>query len=173
MDAELEADLRRALRAFPDFPVPGVLFQDVGPLLGDPSLLARVVDEMAAPWRGRVDKVAGVEARGFLLGVPIALRLGVGFVPVRKAGKLPGRTLRETYDLEYGKAAIEAQEDAVRHGERVLVVDDVIATAGTASATARLLERMGAEVAGHSFLLAIGALGGLERLRGARALLTV
>ena len=174
MDPGLAADVKAALRAHPDFPKKGILFQDVLPLLGDPALLSRVVDAMAQPWAGRVDKVAGIESRGFLLGPPVALRLGVGFVPVRKVGKLPGETLREDYDLEYGKATLEVQRAAFRPGERVLVVDDVIATAGTAQAAARLVERAGAKVAGHSFLLEIAVLRGLARLGpAARALASV
>ena len=174
MDPGLAADVKAALRPYPDFPKKGILFQDVLPLLGDPALLARVVDAMAQPWQGRVDKVAGIESRGFLLGVPVALRLGVGFVPVRKVGKLPGETLREDYDLEYGKATLEAQRDAFRPGERVLVVDDVIATAGTAQATARLVQRAGAQVEGYAFLLEIGALRGVSRLGPtARALVSL
>lgn len=166
--------MKAALRAHPDFPRPGILFQDVLPLLCDPALLARVVEAMAAPWQGKVDKVVGIESRGFILGAPVALRLGVGFVPVRKAGKLPGETLLEAYDLEYGKATLEMQRAAVRSGERVLVVDDVIATSGTAQAAARLVERAGATVAGHSFLLEIAVLRGLDRLGpSARALVRV
>lgn len=174
MDPRLAQDVKATLRAFPDFPVKGILFQDVGPVLADPRLLARVVDAMASPWEGRVDKVAGIESRGFLLGAPVALRLGVGFVPVRKKGKLPGETLHESYALEYGQATLEMQKDALRPGERVLVVDDVVATAGTAEATARLVARAGAEVAGFSFLLEIGVLRGLTRLgAAANAVLTV
>lgn len=174
MDPGLAADVKTALRAYPDFPRPGILFQDVLPLLGDPALLARVVDAMAAPWEGQADKVLGIESRGFLLGVPVALRLGAGFVPVRKAGKLPGETLREACDLEYGKATLEMQRAALRPGERVLVVDDVIATAGTAQAAARLVEAAGARVAGQAFLLEIAALRGLSRLGpSARALVSV
>lgn len=174
VDITLERDVRAALRAFPDFPVKGILFQDVSPLLRDAKLLGRVVDAMAAPFAGRVDKVLGIESRGFILGVPVALRLGVGFVPVRKAGKLPGRTHVAAYDLEYGQAMVEIQQDALRPGDRVLVVDDVVATGGTAEAAARLVEMSGAKVAGHSFLLAIGALRGMDRLGpDARALVTV
>jgi adenine phosphoribosyltransferase len=193
VDPRLAADVKASLRAHADFPRQGVLFQDVLPLLGDPALLARVVGAMAEPWAGgrfpeetadpdvpagtspgRVDRVVGIESRGFILGAPVALRLGVGFAPVRKAGKLPGATLREDCDLEYGKATLEVQRDAIRPGERVLVVDDVVATAGTALASARLVERAGATVAGYSFLLGIAALRGLERLGpSARALLSV
>jgi adenine phosphoribosyltransferase len=164
VDPWVVEDVKDALRAYPDFPVKGILFQDVAPLFADPLLLARVVGAMADPWAGRVDKVLGIESRGFLLGVPIALRVGAGFVPVRKMGKLPGETLRESYALEYGNATLEIQKDALRPGERVLVVDDVVATAGTAQATARLAEAAGAKVAGFAFLLEIAALKGLEKL---------
>lgn len=162
----LSDDVRRALRVYPDFPSRGIFFQDIAPLLGDPTLLGRVVEAMAAPHAGKVDKVAGIESRGFILGVPIAMRLGAGFVPIRKAGKLPGETLREDYRLEYGAAALEMQCDAVRAGERVLIVDDVLATGGTANAARRLVRQVGAEVSGHAFLLEIGALDGRLALDG-------
>lgn len=167
----LADDVRAALRAYPDFPTPGILFQDVAPLLADPALLRRVVEQMAAPFRGRVDKVVGIESRGFLLGAPVALALGVGFVPVRKLGKLPGKTLREEYALEYGRATLELQEGALRAGERVVIVDDVLATGGTALAAAKLAERAGARVEGFSFLLGIERLGGEKRLSGPTATL--
>ncbi len=160
----LADDVRRALRTFPDFPGKGVLFQDVAPVLRDPVLLSRIVEAMAEPFRGRAQAVAGVESRGFMLGTPVALRLGVPFVPVRKAGKLPGPTLREDYALEYAKATVEVQRDAFAPGARVLVVDDVLATGGTALAAARLVEAAGAQVAGWSFLLEIGALRGRAKL---------
>jgi len=170
----LADEVRAALRAYPDFPQKGVLFQDIAPLLRDPSLLARVVDAMAEPFHGRVEKVAGIESRGFVLGAPVAMRLGVGFVPVRKLGKLPGATIAEKYDLEYGTAALEMQRDAVRADERVLVVDDVLATGGTARAAAALVESAGGEVAGYSFLLEIGALAGRRKLtRAPHVVLTV
>ncbi|HUR70036.1 MAG TPA: adenine phosphoribosyltransferase [Candidatus Thermoplasmatota archaeon] len=170
----LADDVRAALRAYPDFPAKGIVFQDVAPLLRDPALLARVVGAMAAPFAGRVDKVVGVESRGFIFGAPIALKLGVGFVPVRKVGKLPGAKLAEKYELEYGTAAVEMQRDAVAPGERVLVVDDVLATGGTARATARLVEGAGARLAGYSFLLEIGALKGRAALAAeTRVVLTV
>lgn len=168
----LADELRAALRAYPDFPGKGILFQDIAPLLRQPALLARAIDAMAAPFAGRVDLVAGVESRGFILGVPVAQRLGVGFVPVRKSGKLPGATLREDYALEYGAASIEMQKDAVRPGERVLVLDDVLATGGTAAAAARLVTGAGATVAGHAFLLEILALRGRDRLVGEPHVLT-
>lgn len=174
MDPWVVEDVKAALRAYPDFPVKGVLFQDVAPLLSEPLLLARAIGAMAEPWAGKVDKVAGIESRGFLVGVPVALRLGAGFVPVRKAGKLPGETWRESYALEYGSATIEVQKDAIKPGERVLVVDDVVATAGTAEATARLVASAGARVVGFAFLLEIAALKGMQRLGpGAAALLSV
>lgn len=160
--------MRRALRAYPDFPTKGILFQDIAPILGDAPLFARVVDAMAAPFAGRVDRVAGIESRGFVLGAPVAQRLGVGFVPVRKQGKLPGATLAEKYELEYGTAALEMQRDAMPRGARVLVVDDVLATGGTARACASLVEQAGARVEAFSFLLEIGALRGHEKLNASR-----
>lgn len=160
----LADDVRRALRAYPDFPSKGILFQDVAPLLGDPALLRRVVDAMAAPFAGRIDAVAGVESRGFIFGAPVALALDARFVPIRKKGKLPGKLLREEYDLEYARATVEMQADAVRAGERVLLVDDVLATGGTANAAQRLVEGAGARVVGSSFLLAIKALDGRAKL---------
>lgn len=170
----LEDELRAALRPYPDFPGPGIVFQDVMPILRDPALLARAVDAMAAPWRGEAQAVAGVESRGFLVGVPLALRLGVPFVAVRKAGKLPGATLREDYALEYAKATLEIQADAFAPGQRVLVVDDVLATGGTAAAAARLVARAGAQPIGWSFLLEIAGLPGRARLGDrARALVAV
>lgn len=160
----LADDVRAALRAFPDFPTKGILFQDVAPVFADPALLSRVVAAMAAPHAGSVDAVAGIESRGFVLGAPIALALGVAFVPLRKRGKLPGPTLEETYALEYGEATLEAQLGAFDRARRVLVVDDVLATGGTAAAASRLVERVGGKVVASSFLLEIAA------LRGRRAL---
>lgn len=153
------------LRDVPDFPRPGVLFKDLTPLLADPELFPRVIHALAAPWRTTpVRKVVGVEARGFLFGAPLALALGCGFVPVRKPGKLPARVVTESYGLEYGKDTLELHEDALGPGDRVVVVDDVLATGGTALAAARLVMRLGAEVAGFSFVLTLGALGGEARL---------
>ena len=170
----LDQDVRAALRAFPDFPSRGILFQDIAPILGDPALLRRVVDAMAERWRGKVDAVAGVESRGFILGAPVALALDARFIPVRKKGKLPGVLLQEEYDLEYGRAIVEMQADAVRANERVLLVDDVLATGGTANAALRLVEKAGARVAGFSFLLEIAALHGRAKLpREASVILTV
>ncbi len=154
------------LRDIPDFPHPGVLFKDVTPLLADGPALAVVVRELAKRQRGAVDLVVGVEARGFILGAAVAYELGLGFVPVRKAGKLPGKTLSEDYALEYGSASIEVHTDAFAPGARVLVLDDVLATGGTAAATCQLVERAGGQVVAFQTLVEIGFLAGRERLPG-------
>lgn len=164
--------LDRLVRDVTDFPSPGVVFKDITPLLADPAGFATVVAALAAAGRdgGRpdgspvVDKVAGMEARGFLLGAPVALDLGVGLVPVRKAGKLPGPTHEVSYDLEYGRATLALHQDAVAPGERVLLVDDVLATGGTIAATRDLVERCGGTVVGVVVLLELGFLGGRDRL---------
>ena len=163
-----------ALRDIPDFPAPGVLFKDITPLLADPTAFAAVIADMAARHRD-VQLVAGVEARGFVIGAALAHALGVGFIPVRKAGKLPGRTASLSYDLEYGSATIEVHADDIPGGARVLLVDDVLATGGTAVAAWDLLESVGAEVTGFEVIIALAALGGRERLAGrdVHALLTV
>jgi adenine phosphoribosyltransferase len=161
------ADLARLIRPVPDFPKPGVLFRDITPLLGDADALARTVTALTEAIRrdiGPVDRVLGMEARGFLLGPPIALALGVGFAPVRKPGKLPWEVESETYALEYGTDTLEAHRDAVLAGERVLVLDDVIATGGTAAATARLVDKLGAQVAGFAFLVELSFLDGRAAL---------
>lgn len=157
--------LKRLVRAIPDFPQPGVVFRDITPLLADPQAFNAAIPALWKPWEGeRIDKVLGVEARGFILAAPVALHMNAGFVPVRKPGKLPHEIEQEEYELEYGTDAVEIHRDAVGRGERVLIVDDVIATGGTASAVARLVERLGGEVAGLSFLIEIEALGGMKRL---------
>ncbi|WP_395691569.1 adenine phosphoribosyltransferase [Nocardioides sp.] len=153
----------------PDFPEPGILFKDITPLLADHGALHEVVLALAAPARGAdgapiVDKVLGMESRGFILGAPVALALGVGFVPVRKAGKLPRETFAVSYELEYGEATLELHRDSVRPGERVLLVDDVLATGGTARATVDLVERCGASVHGVAVLMELGFLPGREAL---------
>ncbi|WP_408624385.1 adenine phosphoribosyltransferase [Kineosporia rhizophila] len=162
--------LEAGLRDIPDYPSPGILFKDITPLLADPALFAAAVDALAAAHRpgsgAEVDLVAGVEARGFIFGAGVALALGVGFVPIRKKGKLPHTTVSAEYTLEYGTAVIEMHDDAVRPGQRVLLLDDVLATGGTAEAAAGLLERVGAEVVSVAFLVELGFLNGRERLAG-------
>jgi adenine phosphoribosyltransferase len=171
---DVAARVRAALRAIPDYPKPGILFQDITPVLADAALLRDAVRALAEPFRGSgVTQVLGIEARGFILGAPVAIALGAGFVPARKPGKLPWDRAREEYALEYGTDALEAHSDACVAG-RVLVVDDVLATGGTAAAAGRLVERLGGEVAGYSFLLEIPALGGRAKLdRTCRALVAV
>ncbi len=163
--AALEELIKSWIRDVPDYPVPGVLFKDITPLLGDPAMLRKVVAALGTGF-GRVDKVTGIEARGFILAAPVACLLGAGFVPVRKQGKLPAATYAESYELEYGTATIEVHKDAFTPGERVLIVDDVLATGGTARAAAVLVRRAGAEVAGISVLLELAALNGRAKLAG-------
>jgi adenine phosphoribosyltransferase len=165
--AGLAERVRAALRDVPDFPKPGILFKDITPVLSDPPLFAAVVEYMTNRWQDRgIDVVAGIESRGFIFAAPLALRLGCAFLPVRKPGKLPFRTVSVEYALEYGTDRLEAHEDGVVAGARVLIVDDVLATGGTASATARLVERLGGTVAGAAFLLELVFLKGSERLAG-------
>ncbi len=167
MEPTLDARVRRAIRDVPDFPNPGILFKDITPLLGDPVLMGDVVRGMAHPFAPEgVSHVVAVESRGFLFGMPVALHLGAAFVPARKPGKLPWRTARESYALEYGEDALELHEDALGPGARALVVDDVLATGGTAAATCRLVERLGGTVVGVSVLSELEALGGRQRLGG-------
>lgn len=154
------------MRDVPDFPEPGVVFKDITPVLADPAAYRDAVDAMAAPFENRVNRVAGVEARGFILGAPIALRLGAGFVPLRKVGKLPHATVTEGYTLEYGEATLEMHVDGLGRLDRVLVVDDVIATGGTARAAVDLVRQVGSEVVGLAALLEIAALGGRRKLAG-------
>ncbi|RYZ37627.1 MAG: adenine phosphoribosyltransferase, partial [Myxococcaceae bacterium] len=143
----------------------GIVFKDITPMLADPRLFGRVVNAMSAPFRGQhITKVVGVESRGFLLGAPIALALDAGFVPARKPGKLPYRSIIERYSLEYGADGVEMHEDAILKDERILIVDDVLATGGTADATARLVHRLGGQLVGFSFLIALDFLDGAKRL---------
>jgi adenine phosphoribosyltransferase len=165
-DPRLAARLKARIRTVPDFPGPGVLFRDITPLLQDAASLAEAVEAMAVPFAGAgIDAVVGIESRGFLFGPGVALQLRAGFVPLRKPGKLPVTSISEDYELEYGAATLEAHADALTAGQRVLIADDVLATGGTAAAAVRLCRRLGAEVMGCSFLLALAPLGGLERLR--------
>jgi len=158
-------DLRRFIRDIPDYPKPGILFRDLTPLFGDAKALAGAVEALAAPFRDAgIARVLGIESRGFVVGAPVALALGAGFVPVRKAGKLPHQTIEEHYDLEYGTDCIEVHADAVQRGERVLLVDDLLATGGTAAATLRLARKLDAEIVGCAFLVELTALGGRARL---------
>ncbi len=170
--ATADEDLRRieaGIADVPDFPSVGIMFKDISPLLADPGAFALAVRLMSEPFdTDSVDKVVGIEARGFIFGAPIAMRLGAGFVPLRKAGKLPSRTLSESYDLEYGSATVEVHADAFGPGERVLIVDDVLATGGTAAAATALVGRAGGVVVGCSVLIELGFLGGAERLDGLR-----
>jgi adenine phosphoribosyltransferase len=158
-------DLARTIRSVPDFPKPGIVFRDITTLLKDPASLRRAADAIAARYEhDRIAKVACVESRGFILGSIVAYRLGAGFVPIRKPGKLPAATLRETYALEYGTDAVEVHTDAVSPGERVLVHDDLLATGGTAAAACALVERLGGTVVGVSFLIELAFLKGRDRL---------
>lgn len=153
------------IRDVPDFPTPGVVYKDITPLLGDAAAFARTIDELADAVAAPVDKVVGIEARGFILAAPVALRLGAGFVPVRKAGKLPWAVTRRDYALEYRAAdTLEVHTDALAAGERVLIIDDVLATGGTAVATAALVEALGAEVVALGCVIELSALGGRQTL---------
>jgi adenine phosphoribosyltransferase len=157
--------LRAMIRDIPDFPRPGVTFKDITPLLNDPTAFASAVDALAGAFlAAKIDRVLGVEARGFILAAPVAYRLRAGFVPVRKAGKLPWEIEREEYVLEYGTDLLEIHRDAVQDGERVLIVDDVLATGGTAAATARLVQRLGGAVVGLGFLVELAFLDGRAQL---------
>ncbi|MBO1754368.1 adenine phosphoribosyltransferase [Allobranchiibius sp. CTAmp26] len=164
MPVDIGQVLREHTREIPDFPKPGIAFKDLTPLFADAPAFQQVVDDIAARFDGRVDAVAGVEARGFIIGPPVALALGLPFVAVRKAGKLPGETLSQEYDLEYGSATIEITADAVGAGDRVLVIDDVLATGGTAAAACALLERTGAKVTGIQMLMELAFLHGRDAL---------
>jgi adenine phosphoribosyltransferase len=162
-------ELYQGIRDVPDFPKPGILFRDITPLLLSPGSFRRAVELMAAPFRGaEVTRVVSIESRGFLLGAPIALALEAGLVPIRKPGKLPAPRGRVEYALEYGTDALEMHRDAMAGGDRVLIVDDVLATGGTARAAAQLVRAHGAQVVGFTFLIELDALKGRERLRNER-----
>lgn len=159
--------LRSHLRDIPDFPSPGVTFKDITPLLGSGEAFAAAVDALSDAWADEaVDRIAGIEARGFLLAAPVAYRLGAALIPIRKPGKLPWEVVEESYELEYGIDTIQAHRDAAAAGERVLIVDDVLATGGTAAAACALLEALGAEVVGVGVLIELGFLEGRARLGG-------
>jgi adenine phosphoribosyltransferase len=159
--------IRERIRDVPDFPQPGIVFKDITPLLADPIAFSTVIDLIVVQFgRGSVDKVVGIEARGFILASPVAYHFGAGFVPVRKAGKLPWETQSAEYELEYGSETLEIHTDAFRPGERVLIVDDVLATGGTAQATAALVESAGAKVVGIAFLIELSFLGGRSKVDG-------
>lgn len=159
-------ELTQLIRDVPDFPQKGIVFKDITPLLGNPSALRNAVEHMADPFRDQgVTSVVAIEARGYILGGPVALALGTGFVPVRKIGKLPWRTYQAEYALEYGSSVVEIHEDGLHPGQEVLIVDDVLATGGTLEAAAHLVEQAGARVVGMSVLVELTFLGGRERLK--------
>lgn len=162
-----ESTLKELIRDVPDFPTPGILFRDITPVLQNPQAFREVVCSMVECARPmQPDVVVGIESRGFILGAPIALELGTGFVPVRKAGKLPAETVRAEYALEYGSSAVEMHRDAIEPGMRAVIVDDLLATGGTARAAARLIEEVGGVVAGIVFLIELSALNGRKQLEG-------
>ena len=159
-------DFKSVIRTIPDYPKPGIMFRDITTLLGHPRALRAAVDALVQPFAGqKIDKVAGLEARGFILGGAVAHQLCVGFIPIRKKGKLPHTVMGEDYDLEYGTDRVEIHIDALEKGEKVLLIDDLIATGGTAWAGIRLLERAGAQVIGCSFVIDLPELGGAGKLR--------
>jgi adenine phosphoribosyltransferase len=162
----LENDLKAAIRTIADYPKPGIMFRDITTLLGDARAFRRAVDELVQPWAGsKVDKVAGMEARGFILGGAVAHQVSAGFVPIRKKGKLPHKRVSIAYSLEYGLDEMEMHEDAVAHGERVILVDDLIATGGTAEGAVKLLRQMGADVLAACFIIDLPELGGADKIR--------
>lgn len=166
MDKPLITDFRSVIRSIPDYPKPGIMFRDITTLLGDPRAFCRAVDELVSPYADQApDKVAGIEARGFILGGAVAHELAAGFVPIRKKGKLPHTTVSLAYSLEYGIDEIEIHTDAIGQGERVLLVDDLIATGGTAVAAVQLLRQAGADVIGACFVIDLPDLGGSAKLR--------
>ena len=161
----MPTDYRSLIRDIPDFPVPGIMFRDITPLLGDVDAYRAAISDMAAPFRKKgIDRVAAIEARGYFLGVPLALELGAGFVPIRKVGKLPFETFKAEYALEYGEAAIEVHRDGLLPGHRVLLIDDVLATGGTMAATIELVKQSGATIAGIGVLIELAALNGRAAL---------
>ena len=165
-DVAFEYDLKAAIRTIPDYPKPGVLFRDITTLLGDARAFRRAVDELVQPWAGmKIDKVAGIEARGFILGGAVAHQVSAGFVPIRKKGKLPHKRVSIAYSLEYGLDEMEMHEDAAEKGDRVILVDDLIATGGTAEGAVKLLRQLGAQVLAACFIIDLPDLGGAAKLR--------
>jgi adenine phosphoribosyltransferase len=162
----LEYDLRASIRTIPDYPKPGVMFRDITTLLGNARAFRRAVDEMVQPWAGmKIDKVAGMEARGFILGGAVAHQVSAGFIPIRKKGKLPHKRVSIAYSLEYGLDEMEMHEDAVTKGEKVILVDDLIATGGTAEGAVKLLKQQGADVLAACFIIDLPELGGADKIR--------
>ena len=162
----LENDLRSSIRTIPDYPKPGIMFRDITTLLGNARAFRRAVDELVQPWAGsKIDKVAGIEARGFILGGAVAHQISAGFVPIRKKGKLPHTTVRIAYSLEYGLDEMEMHADAILPGERVILVDDLIATGGTAEGAVKLMRQIGANVVAACFIIDLPDLGGAEKIR--------
>ena len=163
---ELENDLKAAVRSIPDYPKPGIMFRDITTLLGDARAFRRAVDELVQPWAGsKVDKVAGIEARGFILGGAVAHQVSAGFIPIRKKGKLPHKRVSVAYSLEYGLDEMEMHEDAVTKGEKVILVDDLVATGGTAEGAVKLLKQQGADVLAACFIIDLPELGGADKIR--------
>jgi len=162
----LENDLKASIRTIPDYPKPGIMFRDITTLLGNPRAFRRAIDELVQPWAGsKIDKIAGIEARGFIIGGAVAHQLSAGFVPIRKKGKLPYKSVSIAYSLEYGLDEMEMHDDAVEKGERVILVDDLIATGGTAEGAVKLLRQMGADVVAACFMVDLPDLGGADKLR--------
>jgi adenine phosphoribosyltransferase len=162
----IEEKIKGVIRDVVDFPKPGIVFKDITPIMLDPALSKEIVQHLAAMYKDqKLDKIAGIESRGFLFGYPLAMELGIPFVLIRKAGKLPYHKINHSYDLEYGSAEIEMHIDAVQKGERVLIHDDLLATGGSASAAAELIQKCGGEVAGFNFLVGLNFLNGIEKLK--------
>jgi len=163
----LEADVKRAIRTIPDYPKKGIPFKDLTTLWRNGKLTHRVIDALEKKWKGaRLDKVVGIEARGFIVGAPLADRLGVGFVPARKVGKLPGSKVSMNYELEYGRQGLEMHTDSISKGDRVLIVDDLLTTGGTSRAAGTLVERLGGKVVGFAFVTELSSLKGRKKLSG-------
>ena len=166
ISTQFEHDLKESVRTIPDYPKPGIMFRDITTLLGNARAFRRAVDELVQPWAGmKIDKVAGIEARGFILGGAVAHQVSAGFVPIRKKGKLPHKRVSIAYSLEYGLDEMEMHEDAVEKGDRVILVDDLIATGGTAEGAVKLLRQLGAQVLAACFIIDLPDLGGADKLR--------